>query len=259
MKKPNELFLKVTVPAYSPASLLKAESVVRQFGAGASIHQIQPGEPLMENLVILREVFAQNDGFHECDYFAVLSPRFFEKVLPVGGQQVTPQRIREELCRPIQKGEQPVKKSGTFTPVEVDAMSFFGKMRDGYLHHEKMKHMMSGKAPDILFEALEACQIPRPENRAMKGKVVISNYIFARPEIWVNYVQYYLHPMIDYLMTRPKDHAVWDDAKYKRKIRDVKVPWGHVDYYTHHTFVLEMLWTVYLASNPEINFRQYAY
>ncbi len=87
MKKPNELFLKVTVPAYSPASLRMAESVVRTFGAGASIHQIQPGEPLMENLVILREVFHQKGDFHECDYFAVLSPRFFEKVLPVGGSR----------------------------------------------------------------------------------------------------------------------------------------------------------------------------
>jgi hypothetical protein len=86
------------------------------------------------------------------------------------------------------------------------------------------------------------------------------NYVIAKPHIYDDYAKNILIPCMD-VMEKDSDIKTlcWRDSRYfkKRNMSDkLKQDLG-VPYYPLHTFICERLWAVYLALNPQINFRHY--
>jgi len=77
------------------------------------------------------------------------------------------------------------------------------------------------------------------------------NAIITKPAIYIDYIENYLMPAMDYLQESAGDiqNLLFSDAEYKGIDRKILMNTIGVEYYPYHTFVLERLWSVYYQIN----------
>lgn len=86
-------------------------------------------------------------------------------------------------------------------------------------------------------------------------KVVYSNFFLAKTEVYKQYVNDVVVPVLDFMENNPE--IFHKDANYKHGLTPEKLKeYTGLDFYTWHTFVLERMLSIWLYNNPQITFKQ---
>ncbi|HMT01720.1 MAG TPA: hypothetical protein PKD00_00180 [Burkholderiales bacterium] len=83
---------------------------------------------------------------------------------------------------------------------------------------------------------------------------VWSNFFVMRTELYKDYINTYVKPIIN-LMENKYKILVYKDAKYGGLTKEKLKAYTGLDFYTYHTFILERLISLYLHNNPQIKFK----
>lgn len=214
-----------------------------------SVYAVSHTSPFFENWYI-RDLI-QKGAHNDAEWFGVLSPYFFTKAM---SGRLTPAKIQHDLERAYKRQV----GRNAFDLQELHALGFHPRLRQKNIITQGNRwhgETFSEITQLILNKAGIAWNVDR-----MLPKVVMHNYILARPHIYQEYVSEILSPCMDVMMYDPEVYAlVWKDSMYhkKKKMTDkLKQDLG-VPYYPMHTFICERLWSVYLALNGSVNFRHY--
>ena len=214
-----------------------------------SVYSVGHTSPFFENWYIrdLVQKGAHNVG----EWFGVLSPYFFTKAM---SGRLTVQKIEQD----IKQGYKQQVARSIYEIQELDALGFHPRLRQKNVitqgnrwHGEDFSQITQ-----LIFDKAEiARDVQKPLPR-----IVMHNYVIARPHIYEQYVKEILSPCMDVMMYDPEIYAlVWQDSTYHKKKKmteKLKQDLG-VPFYPMHTFICERLWAVFLAMNPQINFRHY--
>lgn len=193
-----------------------------------------------------------NKGAHnDDDFFAVLSPHFFTKAI---GGRLTPHKIQHD----IERGIQIQTGRNTFEKHDVDAIGFTPQLRNTNVITQGDRTHVEGFS-DLVQEIFNLAGVNWNVLTPLK-KIVMSNYIIARSSIWQHYADTVLLPCMEVMETdKAISNEVWKDSRYYKKAKmsaKLKQDLG-VSYYPLHTFICERFWSVYLAMNPDVNFRHF--
>lgn len=214
-----------------------------------SVYHTDKTSPFFENAYI-RDLI-RNGAHHKAEWFGVLSPEFFTKAL---SGKVTPYKIHHDIDRgiQIQTGR------NRFERQEVDAIGFTPRLKNlNVIIQGNRAH--GGGFSDLTQDIFNKAGIDWDVSKPLK-RVVMSNYIIARPEVYQDYASKVLLPCMDVMESDPIiSERVWKDSGYYKKMRmpaQLKSDLG-VPYYPLHTFICERFWSVYLAMNPSVKFRHF--
>lgn len=214
-----------------------------------SIYHVGKTSPFFENAYI-RDLI-QKGVHHNDDWFGLLSPHFFTKAL---SGRLTPYKIQHD----IERGIQIQTGRNRFERHEAEAIGFTPRLKNlnvitqgNRAHGEGFSELVQ----DIFNKAGVDWDVSKPLK-----KVVMSNYIIARPEVYQDYANTVLLPCMEVMETDPDiSKRCWEDSRYYKKrsmSAQLKSDLG-VPYYPLHTFICERFWSVYLAMNPGVKFRHF--
>ena len=251
--------MPIDAPAGTTHALASLRLKIRQIyyteeqRAGLLEHAIPYHNPqanhFLENQVIL-DCFLQSDHIG-CDYYGVLSPRFFDK---------TKRRYAYEAIRDFITGD-----AG-----RADVYSFYKSERAENVWAEAVTLWHPKRMTEIgqmIFGRLGwSVDILK-----LRTSTIFSNHWIAKSSIFARYAGQVLAPAMKLMETDAEiRHACFEDSKYGELFKDPRYcrSMGYSGatreqclklfgrpYYTYHPFLCERFFSTWLALNPDISLR----
>lgn len=199
--------------------------------------------PFLENDIIAN---LQQIADNRFEYFGILSARFEEKM-----------KYKQSKAKKIDGIHSAIEEDG----YSNDVYSFFGSStkRNVWKQAEQWQPGILEVA-ELIFKqySIERGQ-PVGNLLQLDTPVVYQNAFVAKKEIYFDYVQNWLRPLMSIMNTNEAIKSLlFKDAKYK----DAKLSAEEclqvfgVPFYTFHSFVCERFFSTYLAVNKEISIKQ---
>jgi len=178
-----------------------------------------------ENSVIID---LYNKGLCKGNYFAVLSPIFFDKVKNMNRRNIDKNYIERALK---------VYNPDVLNPIKLSNFD--------YLKQAEAAH------PNIIKYIYTVCEAIGLRIDTKLKNLFISNYQICRPHIYAEYIETVLIPAINVMDTMPE---LMQSANYNKPLPEKVVNrWGF-NHYTYHTFICERLFTLWI-NQKKINIK----
>lgn len=193
----------------------------------------------------------QKGAHKDAELFGVLSPYFFHKAM-AGGLNTF--KIRHD----IERGYKKQVGRNIYEVSDLEALGFHPRNRQKNIITQGNR-WHGEQFADITQMVFDKADIAWNVNSPLP-RIVLHNYILAKPAIYEDYVKTILNPCMKVMQEDEElQPLLWQDSGYHKKknmSQKLKDDLG-VPYYPMHTFICERFWSVYLAMNPQIKFRHF--